>query len=323
MTSVGRVAPGEAGDTRRLAILGVPFGLGAGVAGTDIGPAAARAAGLGETLEDIGHAVTDRGDVGGPSLPAASPSVMDALGRNARAAAAWMEAIHDAASAALAEGCRPIFVGGDHTVSMGTVSAVSRHAARQGKRAAVLWIDAHADFNTPRSSPSRNLHGMALSFLTGNADLAPLMAARPFTPVAAADIRLLGTRAIDAAEKDALAGAGLRCLDMRAIDEFGVCALVRQVLDGIDPETTHLHVSLDLDAVDPEVAPGVGTPVPGGMTYREAHLAMELLHDSGRVGSLDLVELNPMLDVRGRTAALAVDLVASLFGKSIVRRARR
>jgi arginase len=200
---------------------------------------------------------------------------------------------------------------------MGSVSAVSRHAAKQGKRVAVLWVDAHPDFNTPQSSPSGNLHGMSLAFLTGDRDLAQLLRGREFPAVLPSDVSVIGARSVDREEKEAIAAVGVRCHDMRAVDEHGVQALVKDVIAQIDPATTHLHVSFDLDVVDPTLAPGVGTPVPGGLNYREAHHLMELLHDSGLVGSLDVVELNPMRDVQGRTAELLVDLVGSVFGKAI------
>jgi arginase len=203
---------------------------------------------------------------------------------------------------------------------MGSISAVARHVAHQGKRVAILWVDAHPDFNTPQSSPSGNMHGMSLAFLTGNDDLAQLMRGREFPAILPTDVSVIGARSIDHEEKEAIAAAGMRCRDMRAVDEHGIRSLVEDVLGSIDPTTTHLHVSFDLDVVDPSLAPGVGTPVPGGLNYREAHYIMELLHDSGLVGSLDVVELNPMRDIQGQTASLMVDLVGSLFGKAITLR---
>jgi arginase len=184
----------------------------------------------------------------------------------------------------------------------------------------VLWIDAHADFNTPDTSPSGNLHGMSLQFLAGHPELGHLLPGRNFPPLRMADVHLIGARSLDRREREAVAEAGIRCHDMRVLDEYGVCALLRGILAGLDPEETHLHVSFDLDVVDPGLAPGVGTPVAGGLSYREAHLMMELLHESGLVRSVDFVELNPMLDHAGQTARLLVDLAASLFGKMISRR---
>jgi arginase len=300
-----------------LALVGVPFGLGAGVRGTELAPAATRLSGLGEALAALGHAVVDRGDAV-PVMPAeADAGPLAETGRHGAAVAAWVHGAHRAVRAALEDGQRPIMIGGDHSLSIGSVTAARVHAAARGRRLAVLWIDAHADFNTPATSPSGNLHGMSVACLTGEPTLARLVPDPGFAPLAPSDITIFGARSIDRDEKSAIAGRGLGCLDMRAIDAAGVCALLGEVLAGIDPATTDLHVSFDLDVLDPALAPGVGTPVMGGLSYREAHLVMELLHESGLVTSLDVVELNPMLDHAGQTARLAVDLVGSLFGKSI------
>jgi arginase len=310
-------APGPIG------LIGAPFGLAASIPGTSLGPAAARLVGLAETLAGLGHQVVDRGDIA-PAPSQFRPSRdISHLGNHAEAVSQWVEAIHDETLAALADGQRPLLIGGDHSVSMGSVSAVARHVAEEGKRVAVLWIDAHPDFNTPQSSPSGNMHGMSLAFLTGNEDLARLMHEREFPAILPTDVSVIGARSIDREEKEAIASAGVRCHDMRAVDEHGIRYLVQDVLGSIDPVTTHLHVSFDLDVVDPALAPGVGTPVPGGLNYRETHHIMELLHDSGLVGSLDVVELNPMRDIQGQTASLMVDLVGSLFGKAISLRARQ
>lgn len=224
--------------------------------------------------------------------------------------------------ASLNAGELPITLGGDHSVAMGSVSAAARHAAASGRRLVLLWLDAHADFNTPGTTPSGNLHGMPVAFLTGDPILRTLIGERRFPPLSPSDVHLFGLRSIDRDERAALAAAGVACADMRLIDEHGVSALMRRVLAPLDPATTHLHVSLDLDLIDPSLAPGVGTPVAGGLTWREAHLIMELIHESGLMRSLDVVELNPFLDERGRTAHLAVDLVESLFGKTVLARGR-
>ncbi|WP_262299096.1 arginase [Microvirga sesbaniae] len=310
-------APGPIG------LIGAPFGLAAGVPGTSLGPAAARLAGLADALVGLGHRVVDREHVAPTLRQMQSPRNISHLGNHAEVVSQWIEAIHDETLAALAEGQRPLLIGGDHSVSMGSVSAVARHVAREGKRVAVLWIDAHPDFNTPQSSPSGNMHGMSLAFLTGNEDLMQLMHGREFPAILPTDVFVIGARSIDQEEKEAIADAGIRCYDMRVVDEHGIRHIVGEVLSTIDPATTHLHVSFDLDVVDPSLAPGVGTPVPGGLNYREAHHIMELLHDSGLVGSLDVVELNPMRDIRGQTAELMVDLVGSLFGKAISLRKRQ
>lgn len=306
-----------------IGLIGFPFGLAASVPGTSLGPAAARIAGLGEALSVLGHQVVDRGDVAPVPQNAGLSRDISYLGNHAEAVSRWVEAIHDETLAALTEGQRPLIIGGDHSVSMGSISAVARHVAHEGKRVAVLWIDAHPDFNSPQSSPSGNMHGMSLAFLTGNEDLAQILRGRAFPSIRPTDVSVIGARSIDREEKEAIAAAGVRCHDMRAVDEHGIRYLVEDVLGAIDPATTHLHVSFDLDVVDPSLAPGVGTPVPGGLNYREAHHIMELLHDSGLVGSLDVVELNPMRDIQGQTASLMVDLVGSLFGKAITLRARQ
>jgi arginase len=300
-----------------IAVIGVPCGLGAGMAGTHIGPAAARAAGLVSSLSELGHPVVDQGDLASRSPAPGVTRHVSHLGHHAERISLWLESLHDATLASLEAGQRPLVIGGDHSMAMGSISAVARHVAAAGKKLVVLWIDAHADFNTPQTSPSGNLHGMSLAFLTGNPELAALLPDRSFPAVPPADVCVIGARSIDLVEKRAIAEAGIACIDMRAIDEFGVCSLLRDALAGCDPATTHVHLSFDVDVVDPELAPAVGTPVPGGLTYREAHLVMEMLHETGLVGSVDVVELNPMLDVRGQTARLVVDLMGSLFGKTI------
>ncbi|MCZ8182522.1 MAG: arginase [Beijerinckiaceae bacterium] len=300
---------------RATTAFGVPCGAGAGVPGTELGPAAARLAGLPAAFEHLDLPFRDDGDLV-PEALAPHPR-RAALGHHAEAIAGWIRAVHDRSHALLEQGACPIMLGGDHALSMGSVSAAARHAREQGHRFVLLWIDAHADFNTPETSPSGNLHGMSLQFLAGHEELAHLLPGRNFPALRMADVHLIGARSLDRREREAVAEAGIHCHDMRAIDEFGVCALLRNILDGLDPAETHLHVSFDLDVVDPGLAPGVGTPVAGGLSYREAHLLMEMLHESGLVRSVDFVELNPMLDHAGQTARLLVDLAASLFGKTI------
>jgi arginase len=221
----------------------------------------------------------------------------------------------------VAGGRVPIALGGDHSLSMGSVNGVARHAREAGRPLSVLWLDAHADFNTPATSPSGNLHGMSTAFLCGEAGLDGLIGDEPRVPIHPARLHIFGARSIDAEERALLRARGIDVVDMRMIDEFGVSVPLRRILDAVAAENGLLHVSLDVDFLDPAIAPGVGTMVPGGATYREAHLVMELLHDSGLVASLDLVELNPFLDDRGMTARLLIDLVASLFGRRIMDRA--
>jgi arginase len=229
-----------------------------------------------------------------------------------------MRDIHDAAYALLKTEATPVFMGGDHTIAMGTLSAVARHCAEAGKDLAVIWIDAHGDFNTPLTSPTGNMHGMPGAFLCGEPTLAGILGDRPFVPLDPKRLFLFGLRSIDPVERRALRDGGITCVDMGQIDDVGVSAMIRPFLERIAGGNTHLHVSLDVDALDPSVAPGVGTQVPGGLTYRETHLIMELLHRSGLVASADLVELNPFLDDRGRSAYVLAELAASLFGRTVL-----
>ncbi len=231
-----------------------------------------------------------------------------------------MRALHDAAYEMTADGGVPVFLGGDHSLSMGTISGVARRAAEAGRELAVLWLDAHADYNTPATSPSGNLHGMSLAMAAGDPGLAPILGDRPLHAVAAENIHVFGARSIDPAEKARLIADGIDTVDMRAIDERGVAALMARRIDRWRAKGVQLHVSFDVDFLDPGLAPGTGTVVPGGATYREAHLVMEMLCESGLVGSVDVVELNPFLDERGRTAVTATELVASLFGRTVLDR---
>jgi len=227
--------------------------------------------------------------------------------------------VFEAVAAELEAGRVPVLLGGDHSLAIGSISAVARHARTTGKKLRVLWVDAHADFNTASLTPSGNTHGMPVACLAGHGPdvLTGLAGYRP--AVATKDIRQIGLRSVDEGEKRFLAAQGVEVFDMRFIDEIGMRRTMTRALAGVD-ENTHLHLSLDLDFIDPEIAPGVGTPVRGGPTYREAQLVMEMIADTGLLASLDLVELNPALDVRNVTAELAVDLVESLFGKSTLER---
>ncbi|MDE2198531.1 MAG: arginase [Rhodospirillales bacterium] len=303
--------------THAVSLLGIPLELGAGEPGGLMGPAAMRTAGLAGLLKALGHHVTDHGDMA-PPAPVAAGVAENC--RNAGQIAAWTRAIHGRAHALARAGGIPVFLGGDHSLSMGTVSGVARHCAEAGRELVVLWLDAHADCNTPATTPSGNLHGMSAAFACGEASLRPLLGTLPFHPIAPGRLHLFGLRSIDAGERRAIAARGINSIDMRMIDEHGVGVLLGRILDGLDPARTHLHVSLDVDFLDPSLAPGVGTTVPGGATYREAHLIMEMLHDCGLVGSLDVVELNPFLDERGRSARLLAELIASLFGRTVIDR---
>ncbi|MCJ2007194.1 arginase [Methylobacterium sp. J-092] len=295
----------------RIAILGAPTEVGTSEPGSVMGPAALRTAGLVRTLRDLGHAVADHGDAV-PDGPA------DAVGRPA--VAAWTRALARQVEAALDAGDLPVVVGGDHSLSLGTVEGAMRHCARTGRPLFVLWLDAHADFNTPETSPSGNLHGMPLAALCGEPGLSDLFADPDRPALDPTRVHLFGLRSIDAGERALVAARNVEVTDMRHIDEFGVVAPLRRSLERVAEVSGHLHVSFDIDFLDPGLAPAVGTTVPGGATFREAHLIMEMLHDSGLVGSLDVVELNPFLDERGRSARVLVELVASLFGRRILDR---
>ena len=286
-------------------------------------PMALRIAGLPERLTELGFTVIDHGDLVRPA-PVAFEIQADGNGdsagkcNNLKQLAGWVRLVYDRSSEILRTGATPVFLGGDHTIAVGTIAAVARHCQEVGKELFVLWIDAHGDFNTPATSLTGNMHGMPLSILQGESSLAGLLGDRPFTPIATDKINLFGLRSIDRIERKALRDSGIACIDMGEIDEIGVSALIRGILKRVSGPNVHLHVSFDTDALDPGVAPGVGTPVPGGISYREAHLIMELLHQSGLVGSVDLVELNPFLDERGRSAIVVAELAASLFGRTVL-----
>ncbi|WP_375464946.1 arginase [uncultured Methylobacterium sp.] len=293
----------------RIAILGAPTEVGTSEPGAVMGPAALRTAGLIRTLRDLGHTVVDHGDAA-PDGPA------DAVGL--AAVAAWTRVLAHRVEVLLADGALPLVMGGDHSLSLGTVAGAMRHCTDAGRPLFVLWLDAHADFNTPETSPSGNLHGMPLAALCGEPGFSALFPDRP--TLDPTRVHLFGLRSIDAGERALVSARRVEVTDMRHIDEFGVVAPLRRSLERVRAANGHLHVSFDIDFLDPGLAPAVGTTVPGGATFREAHLIMEMLHDSGLVGSLDVVELNPFLDERGRSARVLVELVASLFGRRILDR---
>ena len=284
-----------------------------------MGPAALRIAGIGALLCELGFAVHDHGDLAIPLDAGAHPAASSHGCNNFEAVAAWTRAIHERAGDLLSTGAIPVFLGGDHSLSMGTVSAVARHCGEMGRELAVLWIDAHADFNTPDTSPPATCTACRCPFSPAIPVFSPAGRRRADTsssrggpPVRAGSI--------DQAERRRVRDSGMNSIDMRAIDEFGVAALMRGLIERWTGRDIHLHVSLDLDFLDPALAPGVGTVVPGGATYREAHLVMEMLADTGLVGSVDVVELNPFLDERGRSARLLAELIASLFGRTVLER---
>ena len=284
-----------------------------------MGPEALRVAGLQRALEDRGLQVRDLGNLSGPANPWLPP--VNGY-RHLAEVVQWNQRVFDAVYAELQQGHLPILLGGDHSLGLGSIRAVARHCAEAGKKLRVLWLDAHADFNTSALTPSGNVHGMPVACLCGfGPEQLTELARMPGNGPALhpSQIRQIGIRSVDAGEKRFVHEQGLEVFDMRFIDEVGMRQTMQQALAGLDDET-HLHVSFDVDFLDPDIAPGVGTTVPGGPTYREAQLCMEMIADSGRLASLDVVELNPALDVRNQTALLAVDLVESLFGKSTLMR---
>ena len=304
--------------TKTCILIGAPIDSGQRREGCLMGPAAYRVAGLAGSLESLGQRVEDRGDVSPAALrPVVCPN--PAVHHLAETVA-WTEALAAAGRAAMRDGL-PIFLGGDHSLSLGSVAGVAAHAAGAGRPLFVLWLDAHSDYHTPLTTQSGNLHGTPVAYIAGQTgfDAFP-----PFpAPVPAERICLFGIRSVDPAEHAGLLATDMVICDMRVLDERGIVAPLREFLDRVRAENGFLHVSLDVDFLDPAIAPAVGTTVPGGTTFREAHLVMEHLHESGLVTSLDLVELNPFLDERGKTAKLMVELVGSLMGRKVFDRPTR
>ncbi len=298
-------------EPRRIHIIGVPMDLGQQRRGVDMGPSVIRYAGLRHALEALGYQVNDLGDVPVP-LPEHVPPE-SARARHLGSIARACQVLYDRAAALDLRDSHILFLGGDHALSVGSVAAV----AAEGGDLGVLWIDAHGDFNTPETTPSGNVHGMALAALMGLGAPELINVGRPGAKLRSDHAVLLGVRDLDPPEKVALRAHGVRAFTMRDVDERGMAAVAREALACL-AGCRRIHVSLDMDVLDPAEAPGVGTPVAGGLTYREAHLLMEILHDSGKARSLDIVEVNPVLDERNRTAQLAVALAESLFGKVIL-----
>lgn len=303
-------------STRQVALIGVPTDIGASARGASMGPEALRVAGLRERLEAHGLTVTDTGNLAGPSNPWLPP--VDGY-RHLDEVVAWNRLAHEAVHAELQAGRLPILLGGDHCLGIGSISAVARHCRETGRKLRVLWLDAHADFNTSAITPSGNIHGMPVACLCGFGPAELIGIGGQVPAIQPKWVRQIGIRSVDPGEKRFVHQHDLEVFDMRYIDEMGMRHAMALALATLDANT-HLHVSFDVDFLDPEIAPGVGTTVPGGPTYREAQLCMEMIADTGRLGSLDVVELNPAFDVRNRTAELAVDLVESLFGKSTLMR---
>lgn len=299
-------------------LLGVPLEEGAGRRGCIMGPDAYRTAGLAEELAALGHSVTDLGDAARDTVDAIHTE-HDHL-KFLPEVAGWTRSLHRHACALAKQDVLPIYLGGDHALALGTVTGHVAAAAEIGRPQFVLWLDAHSDFNTPASSPSGNIHGMPMAFACGLDGFPDLLGKPMPATLDPTKLCMMGLRSVDREERELLQSSGVQAHDMRAIDEHGVARILRPFLDEVAQANGLLHVSLDVDFIEPDIAPAVGTTVPGGATFREAHLIMEMLHDSGLVTSLDLVELNPFLDERGRTARLMVDLTASLFGRRVLDR---
>ena len=297
---------------REIAIIGVPVDLGAGRRGVDMGPSAIRLAGLHEGLAALGHQVYDTGNIAVPQAEQFAPPAAGEKLRYLEPLVGMSRALAERVIAAHAEAKFPLILGGDHSLSIGSVAG-----AAQNRRIGLIWVDAHADFNTPETTPSGNIHGMSVAALTGRGhpSLTALHSAAPV--LRDRDIALVGARDIDQAEREALKASGIHVFTMHHIDRRGMASVMEEAIMRVCTGNAGFHLSFDMDALDPSEAPGVGTPVLGGISYREAHLAMELVADSGHMLSMDLVEVNPILDQRNTTAQLAVEFVLSALGKRI------
>lgn len=299
-----------------VSLIGVPTDIGAGHLGARLGPDALRIAGLAQALRSRGIEVEDRGNLAGPPNPVEPPT--DGY-RHLAGVVVWNEALMQASLRELEAGRMPVVLGGDHSLAIGSIAAVAAHCRATGRKLRVLWLDAHADFNTSSVTPSGNIHGMPVACLCGIGPDALTGIGGHVPAITPAQITQVGIRSVDQDEKRMVKEHGLDIYDMRYIDEVGMKRTMEAALADLDDDT-HLHVSFDVDVLDPSIAPGTGTRVPGGLNYREAQLVMEMIADTGRMGSLDVVEVSPALDERNRTAELAVDLVESLFGKSTLMR---
>jgi arginase len=306
-----------AGKHRPIDLIGAPTDIGAGHPGSSMGPEALRVAGLEGALERLGYDVSDRGNLTGPTNPNRGP--VNGY-RHLDEIVAWCEATRDAIGGSLDTGRFPILMGGDHSLAVGSIAGVAAHCANVGKRLSVLWLDAHADFNTAKTSPSGNIHGMPVAVVAGHGP-ERLTRLGPAVPILdPSQIVQVGIRSVDAKEKALVVASGMEVFDMRWIDENGMRETMNSALEKLRALGEHVHVSFDADFLDPLIAPGVSTDVPGGPTYREAQLCMEMIYDSGLMASLDLMELNPARDIENKTAELLVDLVESLFGEQILAR---
>ena len=294
---------------RTIRLIGVPMDLGQSLRGVDVGPSAVRYAGLTSRLRKLHYNVVDYGNIPVP-VRGALPS--DGEADIVKPIRMVCERVYEEVSGAIADGDLPIVMGGDHSIAIGSVGGAT-HSGPAG----LIWIDAHADFNTPDTSPSSNIHGMPLAVLTGRGPPDLINVGRPGAKIEPENVVLIAVRALDMNERQELRECRMGIFTMREIDERGIATVAREALGRLR-HVQRLHVSLDVDSLDPNYAPGVGTPVPGGLNTREAHLLMELIAEDGRLGSVDVVEINPIIDLQNRTATLAADLLASLFGKTIL-----
>lgn len=295
--------------SRVIRIIGVPIDLGQNKRGVDMGPAALRYAGLAARLTELGCEVHDSGDIAVPIRGTVADEEGQHYLPSIRAAC---HDVYAAARRAVGQGEIPLFIGGDHTLAIGSIGGVTH-----GEPAGLLWIDAHGDFNTPQTTITGNIHGMTLAVLMGDGYHELVDVGRSGPKLAANDVVMIGIRDLDPGERDRLKESGIAVYTMRDIDERGMSVVTREALERLE-HRERLHVSLDMDAIDPQAGPGVGTACPGGITYREAQLMMEIIADSNRCAALDVVEINPILDHHNQTARLAVELTASLFGKRIL-----
>ena len=299
-----------------IAVIGAPLDLGAGRRGVDMGPSAVRVANINGRLIELGYEVEDLGNV--PVVQRESYPEGDASAKYLPQITETCTRLAEMVEKAYAEGKFPLVLGGDHSIAVGTVSGISHFYQSRGKKIGLIWVDAHADMNTPASSPSGNVHGMPLACCIG---VGPDALTRIFgyaPKVQPGNVALIGIRSVDGTERNTVQGTGVHAFTMRDIDERGLRAVMQEAIGIVSAGTAGFHVSLDMDAIDPDEAPGVGTPVKGGITYREAHLAMEILSDSGKMTSMEVVEVNPVIDEANRTANLAVELLMSAMGKRIL-----
>ena len=304
-------------DSPKIALIGVPTDIGAGHRGASMGPEALRVDGIADALRARGLDVRDYGNLQGPVNPWQPPT---GGYRHLPEVVEWNRLTMDAVYASLGRGELPVLLGGDHCLGIGSITAVARHCRETGKKLRILWLDAHADFNTSDVTPSGNVHGMPVACLCGLGPEALTTLGGSAPAILPEQVRQIGIRSVDLGEKRLVHQYGLDIYDMRYIDEVGMKRSIEEALEGVDADT-HIHVSFDVDFLDPAIAPGVGTTVPGGPNYREAQLVMEMIADTGLLASLAIVELNPAFAEHNRTGALAVDLVESLFGKSTLMRA--